>query len=112
MQNSHYESGTVKMNNTMSMIFQKSDSDYNKQIRTLVLSTNVNDYDTGEPIVDNNIKKTLISSQTVDNPIFSMLHGIKIGRKYHAPEASRDTISSDQDSEFIIPTKIASYVIE
>jgi hypothetical protein len=30
-----------------------NNSDYQKkQIRTLVLSTNVNDYDTGEPIVD------------------------------------------------------------
>ena len=83
MQSSHYESGTVKMNNTISMIFQKSDSDYNEHIRTLVLSTNVNDYDTGEPIVDRSIRKTLInSSQISDNPIHSMLNCIKVGRKY------------------------------
>ena len=67
----------------MSMIFQKSDSDYNEHIRTLVLSTNVNDYDTGEPIVDRSIRKTLInSSQISDNPIHSMLNCIKVGRKY------------------------------
>jgi hypothetical protein len=71
------------MNNTMSIIIQKSDSDYNKQVRTLILSTNVNDYDTGEPIIEGSIRKTLInSSQTTENPIHSILSGIKVGRKY------------------------------
>ena len=64
------------------MIIQKSDYSHNKQIRTLVLSTNVNDYDTGEPIVDGSIRKTLTSSQTVDNPIFYEPNNIKLGRKY------------------------------
>ena len=64
------------------MIIQKSDYSHNKQIRTLVLSTNVNDYDTGEPIVDGSRRKTLTSSQTVDNPIFYELNNIKLGRKY------------------------------
>jgi hypothetical protein len=75
------------MKNTMSMIIQKSDYDHNKQLRTLVLSTNVNDYDTGEPIVDGSIRKTLTSgsSQIVDNPILFELNGIKLGRKYCRP---------------------------
>ena len=74
------------MKNAISMIIQKSDC-YNKhdnrQVRTLVLSTNVNDYDTGESIVDGSIRKTLTSgsSQIVDNLILSKLNG-KVGRKY------------------------------
>ena len=72
------------MKNAISVIFQKKrDSTPNKQLRNLVLSTNVNDYDTGENIIDRNIRKTLInSSQISDNPIHSMLNGIKVGRKY------------------------------
>ena len=72
------------------MIIQKCDY-YNKhngkQVRTLVLSTNVNDYDTGEPIVDGSIRKTLTSdsSQIADNPILFELNGIKLGRKYCCP---------------------------
>lgn len=75
------------MKNTMSMIIQKSDYDHNKQLRTLVLSTNVNDYDTGESIVDGSIRKTLTSgsSQIVDNPILFELNSIKLGRKYCGP---------------------------
>jgi hypothetical protein len=78
------------MKNTISMIIQKCDY-YNKhngkQVKTLVLSTNVNDYDTGEPIVDGSIRKTLTSgsSQIVDNPILFELNGIKLGRKYCRP---------------------------
>jgi hypothetical protein len=50
------------------------------------LSTNVNDYDTGEPIIDGSIKKTLTNStQIVDNPILFELNGIKLGRKYCCP---------------------------
>jgi hypothetical protein len=67
------------------MIIQKSNYNHAKQIRTLVLSTNVNDYDTGEPIVDGSIRKTLTSSQIVDNPILSELNGIKVGKKYCSP---------------------------
>jgi hypothetical protein len=78
------------MKNTISMIIQKCDYDNkhnDKQVRTLVLSTNVNDYDTGEPIVDGSIRKTLTSgsSQIVDNPILFELNGIKLGRKYCRP---------------------------
>jgi hypothetical protein len=73
------------MKNTISMIVQKSDYSRNKQIRTLVLSTNVNDYDTGEPIVDGSIRRTLTSSKTVNNPISSELNNIKMGRKYCRP---------------------------
>ena len=72
------------MKNTISMIIQKSDSN-TKRLRTLVLSTNVNDYDTGEPLVDGSIRKTLTSSQIVDNPILSELNNIKVGRKYCRP---------------------------
>jgi hypothetical protein len=67
------------------MIIQKSNYNHAKQIRTLVLSTNVNDYDTGEPMVDGSIRKTLTSSQIVDNPILSELNGIKVGKKYCSP---------------------------
>jgi hypothetical protein len=76
---------TIKMENAISMIIQKSNYNHAKQIRTLVLSTNVNDYDTGEPIVDGSIRKTLTSSQIVDNPILSELNCIKVGRKYCSP---------------------------
>ena len=31
----------------------------NKKLRILVLSTDVNDYDTGEPILEGNIRKTI-----------------------------------------------------
>lgn len=62
-------------------------SDYQKkQPRTLVLSTNVNDYDTGDPIVDGSISKTLtsIGNRIVDNPIRAKLDGLRVGRKYYA----------------------------
>ena len=74
-------------NITTSMMIQKSDIYCSKQIRTLVLSTNVNDYDTGEPMVDGSIRKKLASgsSQIVDNPILFELNGIKLGRKYCRP---------------------------
>lgn len=73
-------------NTTTSMMIQKSDFYRSKQIRTLVLSTNVNDYDTGEPIIDGGIRKTLTNStQIVDNPILFELNGIKLGRKYCCP---------------------------
>jgi hypothetical protein len=53
-----------------------------KPLRTLVLSTNVNDYDTGELIVDGSITKTLNSSgnEIVENPILAKLHGLILGR--------------------------------
>ncbi|HEV2877079.1 MAG TPA: hypothetical protein VGW09_07375 [Nitrososphaeraceae archaeon] len=73
-------------NTTTSMMIQKSDFYHSKQIRTLVLSTNVNDYDTGEPIIDGSIRKTLTNStQIVDYPILFELNGIKLGRKYCCP---------------------------
>ena len=73
-------------NTTTSMMIQKSDFYHSKQIRTLVLSTNVNDYDTGEPLIDGSIRKTLINSpQLVDNPILFELNGVKLGRKYCCP---------------------------
>jgi hypothetical protein len=60
-------------------------NDYQKkQVRTLVLSTNVNDYDTGEPIIDCSISKTLTSNgnQIADNSIRAKLHVLIVGRKY------------------------------
>jgi hypothetical protein len=69
-----------------------NNSDYQKkQIRTLVLSTNVNDYDTGEPIVDGSISKTLISdsNQIAANPILAKLPGLIVGRKYYAQPMSK-----------------------
>ena len=40
----------------------------NNKLRTLVLSTNVNDYDTGEPILEeSNIRKTLTKSKIDQN---------------------------------------------
>jgi hypothetical protein len=88
------------MKNAISMIIQKSNyynKHDNKQVRTLVLSTNVNDYDTGEPIVYGSIRKTLTSSssQTIDNPILCKLNGIKMGRKYCIP------ISGQQNNDFL-----------
>ena len=35
----------------------------NNKLRTLVLSTNVNDYDTGEPILEGNIRKTMTKNK-------------------------------------------------
>ena len=72
-------------NTTTSMMIQKSDFYLSKQIRTLVLSTNANDYDTGEPIIDGSIRKTLTNSTQIDNPIIFELNGIKLGRKYCCP---------------------------
>jgi hypothetical protein len=70
-----------------------------KQLRTLVLSTNVNDYDTGEPIVDGSISKTLNSSrnQIVENPIIAKLQGLILGRKYYFPSMSKNNIISRQE---------------
>lgn len=88
----------MKMKSTASMIIQKSDSYRSRQIRTLVLSNNVNDYDTGEPIVDGSIIKTLTKSNShiVDNPILLELNGIKVGRKYHTSTTiSRNTLAPD-----------------
>jgi hypothetical protein len=93
------------MKNAISMIIQKSDSynkHGNKQVRTLVLSTNINDYDTGEPIVDGSIRKILTcgSSQTIDNPILCKFNGIKVGRKYCIP------ISGHQNNNFFMKMPI------
>ncbi len=55
------------MKNAASMIIQKSNYNHAKQIRTLVLSTNVNDYDTGEPIVDGSKVFVVFSKQLSDN---------------------------------------------
>ncbi len=35
----------------------------NNKLRTLVLSTNVNDYDTGEPILEGSIRKTMTKNK-------------------------------------------------
>jgi hypothetical protein len=98
---------TIKMENAISMIIQKSNYNHAKQLRTLVLSTNVNDYDTGETIVDGNIRKTLTCSRIVDNPILSELNGAKVGRKYLGQQnndflmknASFDSTSSEEYRE-------------
>jgi hypothetical protein len=65
---------TIKMENAISMIIQNSNYNHAKQLRTLVLSTNINDY--------GNIRKILTCRQIVDNPILSELNGAKVGRKY------------------------------
>ncbi|MGA9296022.1 MAG: hypothetical protein WBV72_01300 [Nitrososphaeraceae archaeon] len=71
------------MKDIMMMEIQKRD-DLKKNLRTLVLSTDVNDYDTGEPIIEGSISKTLVSNKkhNVDNPILASLHGVVVGRKY------------------------------
>jgi hypothetical protein len=71
------------MEDIMMMEIQKRD-DQKKNLRTLVLSTDANDYDTGEPIIDGSISKTLVSGkkQYVDNPILASLHGVVVGSKY------------------------------
>jgi hypothetical protein len=86
MSNCYNEVYEYKMKNTTtSMMIQKSDFYRSKHIRSLVVSTNVNDYVTGEPIIDG-IRKTLTNStQLVDNPILFELNGVKLGRKYCCP---------------------------
>jgi hypothetical protein len=71
------------MKDIMMTEIQKRDNQ-KKNLRALVLSTNANDYDTGEPIIDGSISKTLVSGmkQYVDNPILATLHGVVVGRKY------------------------------
>jgi hypothetical protein len=71
------------MKDIMMTEIQKSD-DQKKDLRTLILSTDANDYDTGEPIIEGSISKTLVSNnkQNADNPILSSLHGVVLGRKY------------------------------
>jgi len=88
----------IKMKDTVLMGIDKSQYQ-NKQLRTLVLSTNVNDYDTGEPIVDGNISKTLnnSSNQIVENPIIAKLQGLILGRKYYFPTMSKNNIISRQE---------------
>jgi hypothetical protein len=56
-----------------------------QQLRTLELSTNVNDYDTGEPTIDGSIRKTLIynsNQKAAANPLYYELYGVKVGSKY------------------------------
>jgi hypothetical protein len=79
------------MKDIILMEIQKGD-DQKKQLRTLVLSTDANDYDTGEPIIDGSISKTLASNsnQIADNPILASLHGVVVGRKYCARYESRE----------------------
>jgi hypothetical protein len=71
------------MKDIMMMEIQRSD-DQTKNLKTLVLSTDANDYDTGEPIIDGSISKTLLrnNKQNADNPILASLHGVVLGRKY------------------------------
>ena len=85
------------MNDAILMGIDKSEYQ-KKQLRTLVLSTNVNDYDTGEPIVDGSISKTLNSSSNlfVENPILAILHSLKLGRKYHHPTMPKYNVTSGQ----------------
>jgi hypothetical protein len=80
------------MKDIMMMEIQKRD-DQKKNLRTLVLSTNANDYDTGEPVIDGSITKTLVSGkkQYADNPILASLHGVVVGRKYCERCMSRET---------------------
>jgi hypothetical protein len=79
------------MEDIMMMEIQKRD-DQKMNLRTLVLSTDANDYDTGEPIIDGSISKTLVSGmkQYVDNPILASLHGVVVGRKYYERCTSRE----------------------
>jgi hypothetical protein len=71
------------MKDIIIMEIQKRDNQ-KKNSRTLVLSTNANDHDTGEPIINGSISKTLIIGKKhyVDNPILASLHGVVVGRKY------------------------------
>jgi hypothetical protein len=71
------------MKDIMMMEIQRSD-DQTKNLKTLVLSSDANDYDTGEPIIDGSISKTLVrnNKQNADNPILASLHGVVLGRKY------------------------------
>ncbi|HEX5977078.1 MAG TPA: hypothetical protein VFY68_07360 [Nitrososphaeraceae archaeon] len=70
------------MKDIVIMDIQKIDDQ--KNLRTLILSTDSNDYDTGEPIIDGSISKTLVSNnkQNADNPILASLYGVVVGRKY------------------------------
>jgi hypothetical protein len=88
----------IKMKDAILMGIDKSQYQ-KKRLRTLVLSTNVNDYDTGEPIVDGSINKTLNSSrnQIVENPIIAKLQGLILGRKYYFPSMSKNNIISRQE---------------
>jgi hypothetical protein len=66
------------------ILMEINKNDYQKKwVRNLVLSTNVNDYDTGESIIDGSISKTLTSNgnQIADNPIRAKFHGLIVGRK-------------------------------
>ena len=80
------------MKDIMMMEIQKR-GDQKKNLRALVLSTDANDYDTGEPIIDGSISKTLVNGkkQYVDNPILATLHGVVVGRKYCERCMSRET---------------------
>ena len=88
----------IKMKDALLMGIDKNQYQ-KKRLRTLVLSTNVNDYDTGEPIVDGSISKTLSSSrnQIVENPIIAKLQGLILGRKYYFPSMSKNNIISRQE---------------
>ena len=80
------------MKDIMMMEIQKR-GEHKKSLRALVLSTDANDYDTGEPIIDGSVSKTLVSDkkQYVDNPILASLHGVVVGRKYCERYISRET---------------------
>jgi hypothetical protein len=65
----------------------KNNNNYNddndNKLRTIELSTNVNDYDTGEPILEGSIRKTLTGKDLKsDNPLYYELCQVKVGKKY------------------------------
>jgi hypothetical protein len=41
----------------------KDNNDNNDKLKKIVLSTNVNDYDTGEPVIEGSIRKTINRNQ-------------------------------------------------
>jgi len=61
-----------------------NDNDNNdNKLRIIELSTNVNDYDTGEPILQGSIRKTLTGKDlSSDNPLYYELYHVKVGKKY------------------------------
>jgi hypothetical protein len=60
-----------------------NDDNDNNKLRTIELSTNVNDYDTGEPILEGSIRKTLTQKDPKsDSPLYYEPYHVKVGKKY------------------------------
>jgi hypothetical protein len=66
-----------------------NDDNDNNKLRTIELSTNVNDYYTGEPILEGSIRRILTQQDPKsDSPLYYEPYHVKVGKKYNFTKTS------------------------